>query len=86
MCSIKAAHRLSVFLNGVLGIVLDISCRMLGNEELHILYLPSDYFYADQVKGDEVEGYVACIVDMRNACKILVGKPRREKTDGKFYV
>jgi hypothetical protein len=31
-------------------------------------------FYADQIKGDEVEGYVACIGDTRNGYEILVGK------------
>jgi hypothetical protein len=36
-------------------------------------------YYADQIKGDEVEGCVACIGDTRNEYEILVGNPEGKR-------
>jgi hypothetical protein len=56
--------------------------RRLYNEELHHLYvLPN--IISDQVKEDEMYGHVARMDAMKNAHKILVGKPEAKRPLGR---
>jgi len=42
--------------------------------ELHDLYLPGN-----QIKQNEMHGYVKCVGEKRNVYGILVGKPERKR-------
>jgi hypothetical protein len=53
-------------------------------EELHNLYQSPDFGYkGDQIKEDEVARTLACMIDMINACNILIGKPGGKRLCGR---
>jgi len=51
------------------------NCRRLYSEELHNLYASPDIIRVIKLRRMRWEGHVVCIGGMRNAHRILVGKP-----------
>jgi len=52
--------------------------RRLHNEDLHILYASPNVI--GMMKEDQLGDHVACMTEMRNSYKILVGTPERKRT------
>jgi hypothetical protein len=57
--------------------------RTLHNEELHNLFGTSHTFRVIKSRKMICAGHVARMGDMRNAYKILIGKPERNKKIGR---
>jgi hypothetical protein len=55
------------------------SWRRLHNEDLHNLYGSPDIMRVIKSRRMRWEGYKACMGEMRNAYKILVGKYERNR-------
>jgi hypothetical protein len=79
------AHRLRVFENRMLRIFGPKRDEMrrvekLHNEELHSLYSSPDII---RIKSRRMRwtGHVACMGEMRNAYRILVGEPEGKRED-----
>jgi hypothetical protein len=58
--------------------------RKLHNEELHSLYFSPNI---KMIKSRRMkwEGHVACMREVRNAYRILVGKPKGKRLLGRQY-
>jgi hypothetical protein len=59
------------------------SWRKLHNEELHNLYSSPSIIRIIKSRRMRLAGHVARMGEMRNAYKILVGKPEGKETTGK---
>jgi hypothetical protein len=58
--------------------------RKLHNEELHNLYSSTDFIRMVKSRRMRWAGNVACMGDMRNAYKILVGKIEGKRPLGRL--
>jgi hypothetical protein len=56
--------------------------RTLHNEELHNLYSSSNIIRIIKLRTLRWEGYVACMVEMRNAYTILISKSEEKRPLG----
>jgi hypothetical protein len=52
--------------------------RRLHNEELHNLYVSQNIIRVIKSRSIRWAGHVGCMRDIRNAYRILVGKPERK--------
>jgi hypothetical protein len=73
MSNIFIEHKLVVFEN---GLQVAGNWPTLRNEELHNLYASPNVPRAIRMRW---EGHAACMVDMRNAYKILARKPEEKR-------
>jgi hypothetical protein len=71
---IKVMRRLSGRKEEVAG-----GWRRLHNEELHNLYTSPNVIRMNKSMRTRSVGHVASTVQMKNECKILVGKPERKR-------
>jgi hypothetical protein len=58
--------------------------RRLHNEELHNLYISPDVTRVIKSRRTRWEGHVARMGEVRNAYKILVGKPEGKRPRGRY--
>jgi hypothetical protein len=57
--------------------------RKLHNEELHKLYSSKNIIRMTKSRRMRWTGYVTCIVENRNAYRVLMGKPGRKRPLGR---
>jgi hypothetical protein len=88
--TLREEHRLRVFENRVLrrifgpkGSEMTGDWRNLRNEEFHNLYSSRSIIIMIGSSQMRWAGLVACMMEKRNAYRILVGKPERKKTLGR---
>jgi len=58
--------------------------RRLHNEGTHNLYTSPNIIRVMKSRGMRCTGHIACMGEMRCACKILVGKPERKRPLGRL--
>jgi hypothetical protein len=58
-------------------------CRKLHNEELHNLYSSPSIIRMIKSKMIKWARHIACMGEKNNSCRILVGKPERERPVGR---
>jgi hypothetical protein len=58
--------------------------RRLHNEELHDLYVSPNIITVTKSRRMKEVGQVACMAEMRNVYKILIGNPERKRPLGRY--